>query len=396
MYKIKIYNKIAEPGLKLLEEHGFTLIKEEESADRSYQGIVLRSHALQASDLNEDLMVICRAGTGVNNVPISACNEKGIVVFNTPGINANAVVELVIASLIMASRNLPSAIDALKAVPKQNRNRLPELAEDMKKQFQGREILGKTLGVVGLGAIGTRICRLALSLGMRVIGYDPYLSIHNAWNMSEAVIQADDLEMLFEKSHYVTLHLPSNDSTRGLINEKIFSNMQKDLYLLNFSRHDIVNTDDLLLALAQKKLGYYVSDFANEKLLEFSNVLLLPHLGASTREAEENCAISACEKALNYLRYGSIINSVNFPDMALDLKRNVKMRIVILHDNIPQMISRISEIIGKEDLNIIDMLNRSKDDLACTLIDLESLPSADIVSKLSIESSIRLARSIEY
>jgi D-3-phosphoglycerate dehydrogenase len=374
MYKIRKHDKIAEVGLAHLK--GLTLSTDEKNPE----GIILRSYKLQASEFGEKLLAIGRAGAGVNNIPVPDATAKGIVVFNTPGANANAVKELVMASLLLSSRRIIDSANALRAIA--DRTDIDKKSEKMKAEYAGPEIAGKTLGVVGLGAIGVLVAQAAVGMEMNVIGYDPYLSIQNAWNIPREVKQALNVDSLVAECDYITIHVPLVDSTRGMFNETLFSRMKPGARLVNLARSEIVNIPDLIKAIEQEKVAAYTCDFPDERLLDNPKVITFPHLGASTPEAEDNCAVLACQEVRDYLEHGVIHNSVNFPNVHLERKPGCP-RIGLLHKNVPKMLATISEAIGTANINIADMMNASRGDVAYTLLDVENEPSQAVLESLS-------------
>ncbi|HMA99903.1 MAG TPA: 3-phosphoglycerate dehydrogenase family protein [Spirochaetota bacterium] len=376
MYKIKTYNKIARRGLDLFESKNFKVDDNESAPD----AIVLRSYKLQPADLPDNLIAIGRAGAGVNNIPVSECTKRGICVFNTPGANANAVKELVIAGLLLGSRKIVQGIQALEGV--EDKSDIAKAAEKIKKQFAGPEIKGKTIGIIGLGAIGVLVAEAASDLGMKVIGYDPYLSVENAWRIPNHVSQAADLDEMLPRLDYLSLHIPVVDTTRNFINTGLLSKMKDGVRIVNFARGGLVNADDLAEALNTGKAAAYVTDFADAKLMENKNVVCIPHLGASTPEAENNCATMACSQIKDYLLNGNIVNSVNFPDTSVGVKKEGESRLTIIHKNKPKMLGAFTDAIGDEDLNISDLSNNSRDETAYTLIDVNVEPSAVLIEKL--------------
>lgn len=365
MYKVKLYNNIAQKGLD-----EFTDLYEVADNLDDEDAIVVRSAKLHDLDYGKNLKAIARAGAGVNNIDIPACTERGIVVFNTPGANANAVKELVLAGLLLASRDIYHGIEWTKTQT-ENEN----LGKDMEKQkklYAGNELAGKTLGVVGLGAIGNKVANIALRLDMNVLGYDPYLSVDNAWAMSRWVQHQKDLKGLYANSDFVTLHLPETESTKGMINKEALDAMKDGVKLLNFSRGGLVNEDDLLEALDSGKVALYVTDFPSARLVRHPHVIGMPHLGASTEESEENCAVKAVKEVRDYLEQGNITNSVNIPCVKLDM--TTPFRVGVIHANSPKMLSKIAENLGKEGANIENMLNKSRNDIAYTVADMNTEP----------------------
>ena len=388
MYKYKIYNNIAKEGLDILNQN---MQEDQVNPDT----LLLRSQVLQESDFNSSLKCVGRAGAGTNNIPIAEATNKGVVVFNTPGANANAVKELVVCGMLLSSRGIlqgSSFAMTLKGLDGANLN---ASMESEKKNFKGSELKGKTLGIVGLGAIGSLLAQTANIMGMKIIGYDPYISVDAAWRLPKEVEKADTLEALLSNSDYISLHVPLLESTKDLISSKTLNIIKKGAKIKNLSRGGIVNNNDVIEALKSKQISRYVTDFPTPELIdrasENGDVILLPHLGASTKEAEVNCATMAAEQVSNFLANGTIINSVNFP--SIKLGRTDNFRMVIINKNEPGMIGKIADKIASSHLNITDMTNKSRDDIAINLIDLDQNPSEEIVKDIeSIEHvlSVRL------
>ncbi len=369
-YQVKPYSNIAKVGLEKLEGTQCSLNEDSVSPD----GILIRSTKLSKSDLNDDLKAISRAGAGVNNIPIDLCTERGVVVFNTPGANANAVKELVLAGLMLSSRNVYASIDFVNGLSHlKEMKSLEPFLEENKKSFKGSELAGSTLGVVGLGAIGSKVAKMGVALDMKVVGFDPALSVEAAWKLPSEVVPAKSMDYLFGASDYISIHIPALDSTKGLINESLFKKA-KDLSLLNFARHEVVNTNDVIKYLKKDNLKNFITDFPSPQLIKRANedkdVILLPHIGASTSQAEENCAVMAVNQIVDFLETGNIKNSVNFPDV--QLARTTINRIAITNKNVPTMIGQIATALGELNLNIADMTNVSKGEIAYNLIDIEN------------------------
>jgi len=374
MYRIDLLNKISKKGLNLFTE------KYEYRADISDpDGILVRSKEMKDMTLPSSLKAIARAGAGVNNIPIDKCSEKGIVVFNTPGANANGVKELVILGMLLAARRVTEGIAWAKGLVSEG-DKVPDLIEKGKSKFGGTELQGKTLGVVGLGAIGTMVANTAEALGMKVMGYDPFLSIEAAWKLSRTIKKAPSLERLLAESDYISLHVPQNKDTKGFINTDKFAIMKKGAVLLNFARGGLVDTPSLKKAVADGIVGCYVTDFPDEEVVKTDKVIPIPHLGASTDESEENCAIMAAMQLMDFLENGNIKNSVNFPECFLD--RSGKQRITVTNQNTPGMIEKITHLLADNKLNIADMINESKGNLAYNIIDLEDDINPDLVKKI--------------
>ena len=365
MYNILTLNAISPKGLDKLPGENFTVSGDIVNPD----GIIVRSADMHEYNFPDSLLCVARAGAGTNNIPLDKCAEKGIVVFNTPGANANAVKELVIAALLLASRKIVEASEWTKTLKGQPD--MDKLVESGKKKFAGPEITGKKLGVLGLGAIGVLVANAALALGMEVIGYDPYLSVQSAWHISGQVELAKSIEEVVSQSDYITIHTPLNDSTKGMVNAELLKKFKKGARLINIARGGLVDPVAVAEALDNGILAKYVADFAAEELLGKENVITLPHLGASTPESEENCAVMAAQELKEYIEYGNIKNSVNFPNC--EAPYTGKARVTIAHRNIPNMVGSITAIFAKENLNIDNMINKSRGDWAYTIIDFDSL-----------------------
>ncbi|HBC29847.1 MAG TPA: 3-phosphoglycerate dehydrogenase [Clostridiales bacterium] len=361
MYKIALFCNIPQVTKNLFPEDKYSLIKEVTS---EADGIIIRSLDINDMKFSKPLKAIARAGAGVNNIPVDRCSEEGIVVFNAPGANANAVCELTFLGLLMSSRRAIDGIDWTKKLE----SNVVETVEKGKSQFVGRELKGKTLGVIGLGDVGHLVANLGVKLGMEVIGHDPYISIKNALALSWDVQYTVDINDLYKRSDYITIHVPYNNETKNRINKDNIKLMKDGVVILNFARHGVINEDDLIEALENGKVGYHVSDLPNEKLLRAKNTLCIPHLGASTIEAEENCAEMAATQLTEYLENGNITNSVNFPDCSMDRYPGTD-RIVVLNKNIPNMIGKMTTALASYNVNIIGMVNKSKGDYACNIID---------------------------
>ncbi len=365
MFNIKTLNKISESGLKHFDHEKYTYGDEIENPD----AILVRSAKMHDMEFDSNLKAIGRAGAGVNNIPLDRCSEQGIVVFNTPGANANAVKELVVAGMLICSRRVIPAIEWAKTL-KGNGAEVGKMVEKGKSAFAGPEILGKSLGVIGLGAIGVGVANAAKSLGMEVYGYDPYLSVDAAWHLSRSIKHSKNLDEIFAKCDYITVHVPLTDETKYMINSKTIEGMKDGVRILNFARGELVNTTDIIAALGTGKVAAYVTDFTSDELLGVDGVIALPHLGASTPEAEDNCASMAASEIIDFLENGNIVNSVNMP--AVSCPRTGGARICVVHKNIPNIISQLSAIVSGKNVNIENMLNKSKKDHAYTLIDLDS------------------------
>jgi len=354
--------------------------------------IIVRSANMHDMEFSSNLKAIARAGAGVNNIPIEKCTEKGIVVFNTPGANANAVKELVIAGLLISSRKVINGIQWAQSL-KGNGSEVEKMVEKGKSQFEGPEIKGKRLGVIGLGAIGVMVANDALALGMDVIGFDPYISISAAWELSSHVHRASSLEELISTSDYITIHVPFMESTKNMINKDMFSIMKKGVRLLNFARGGLVNNKDLLEAIDNGTIACYVTDFPSDELLGIENIIAIPHLGASTPESEENCALMAAMQLRDFLEKGHIKNSVNFPDS--ELARSGDTRVLVAHDNVPNMFGQITSLIASYKINIGDMLSRHKNKIGYTILDIEGSIPEEAVKGLKAINGVRMVRVIE-
>ncbi len=378
-FKIKTLNGIAENGLEKFGAN-YDIDSQMENPD----AIVVRSASLHETDFPESLNSIARAGAGVNNIPIDRCTESGIVVFNTPGANANAVKELAVASLLLSSRKI---IDGVNWVRTLEGDDISKDVEKGKSQFVGPEIRGKRLGVIGLGAIGVMVANAAVNMDMKVYGYDPYISVEHAWGLSRSVKKADDLDKLFSKCDYITLHVPLTDQTKGILNKEVFERMKPGMRVLNLSRGGLVNDDDIIVALEKGYVSTYITDFPDAKLLNVPGVIPVPHLGASTPESEDNCAIMAVLQTKDFLENGNIKNSVNFPSCDLGI-RMAKHRLTIAHRNIPKMLGQISAVLSEQGVNIVNMINRSRAEYAYTMVDLESEITEENVKRIKDISGV--------
>lgn len=374
MFQLHCLNPISKVGLQNLTD-AYQMTENVNEA----QGILVRSASMHEMELPDSLLAVARAGAGVNNIPLDKCAEKGIVVFNTPGANANGVKELVIAGMLLAARDVVGGIEWVKTA-KDDEN-IAKTVEKEKKNFAGTEIQGKKLGVIGLGAIGVKVANAAISLGMDVYGYDPYLSVNAAWNLSRSVKHVFNVEDIYAECDYITIHVPLLDSTRGKINKEAIAKMKDRVVILNFARDLLANEEDVLEAIRSGKVRCYVSDFPNTTTAGQPGCIVLPHLGASTEESEDNCAIMAVEEMMDYLENGNIRNSVNYPacDMGVCNKAG---RVAIFHKNIANMITKFTAVFGEKGINISDMMNKSKGEVAYTLLDVEAAPTQDIVETL--------------
>ena len=389
MYTYKIFNNIAEDGINILQNNELRV--DEINPD----ALLIRSQVLKDEDLGNSLKCIGRAGAGTNNVPVQDATGKGIVVFNTPGANANAVKELVVCGMLLSSRGIIEGNAYSKTLSGQEASELNKSMEAQKKIFKGSELKGKTLGIVGLGAIGSLLAQTAEVMGMKIIGYDPHISVDAAWRLPQDVEKAESLEFLLANSDYISLHVPLIEATKDLISKDMLRHFKKGAKLINLSRGGIVNNTDIIEALNSKQISTFVTDFPTPELIDrssdFNDVILLPHLGASTKEAEVNCAVMAANQVANFLKNGVIINSVNFP--SIKLGRATENRLVIINKNEPGMIGRIADKIASSNLNITDMTNKSRDTIAINLIDLEDKPSEQLIDdilKIDHVLSVRL------
>ena len=387
MYKVLTYNKISVKGLERFPRDRYEVASEIGHPD----AIMLRSHPLAAETIGETVLAIGRAGAGVNNIPVDACNERGIVVFNAPGANANAVKELVLAGLLLSGRDI---LGGIRFVREQgaglSEDALHRLVEEGKKQFGGTELAGKTLGVVGLGAIGSLVAETGLMLGMQVLGLDPALSVEAAWRLSRDVERVENMQTLLSRCDYVSLHLPVLEATRNLINRELAQSFKPGAVLLNFSREKLVDTAALIDALDSGRLRRYISDFPMPELLGREDVVLTPHLGASTSEAEDNCAVMVADQLRDFLENGNIVNSVNFPQTVLE--RSGVCRLAISNRNVPKMLGQILSVLADRDHNVADMINKSRGEIAYNLIDIERAPQEDLVSVIEAIDGVISAR----
>ena len=363
MFKIKTYNKISKSGLEVFDDK-YTIGDEVENAD----GAIVRSAALHDTEFPATLKAIARAGAGTNNIPIERCSEQGIVVFNTPGANANAVKELVLAGLLLSSRRVISGIEWAKTL-KGNGAEVGKMVEKGKGAFTGPEIKGKSLGVIGLGAIGVMVANAANHLGMTVYGYDPYLSVKSAWNLNHNAVYINDINEIFAKCDYITIHVPLTDSTKDLVNADTIAKMKDGVRILNYSRAGLVNSDAVKAALESGKVAAYVTDFPTDEILDTDGVIAIPHLGASTPESEDNCASMAAKELIDYIENGNIVNSVNLPEVTMP--RSGENRVCVIHKNIPNMLTKITGLISDDGINIENLLNKSRGDYAYTMLDID-------------------------
>lgn len=366
MFKVKTYNAISEKGLSRFPADQYEVGPDLESAD----AFVLRSHKLHDEVLPEGLSAIARAGAGVNNIPVEKCSERGIVVFNTPGANANAVKELVITGMLMSCRDISAGIAFVRGLDEMEDGAMAKLLEAEKKRFAGSELQGKTLGVIGLGAIGALVANVAVELGMDVVGYDPAISIEAAWRLSRRVEKMESMEALLARADFVTLHVPAIDATHHLINKEKLAIMKPGSVLLNFAREQVVDAAAVVDALDSGRLRKHVTDFPNSAMAKRPDVIPMPHIGASTAEAEENCAMMAADQLMDFLENGNIRNSVNFP--ATTMARMGSARITFSNMNVPKVLGNVLSLLADSNINVVDMINRSRDDLAYNIIDVEA------------------------
>jgi len=387
MFVIRTYNAISPTGLARFDSTRYAVSSE--SANPS--GVLLRSYKLTREELPSTVVAVARAGAGTNNIPTSELTGKGIVVFNTPGANANAVKELICAGLMMSSRDIFGGLKFVDELGDQLVEELDPLLESEKKRFAGTEVYGKTLGIVGLGAIGSLVANMALDLGMRVVGYDPAISVEAAWRLSSRVEKMSSLDALLKESDYITLHVPAIDATKGMINSESISRMKPGVKLLNFARKEIVNADDIIAALDAGKVGSYVTDFPTLELIGHPKVLAMPHIGASTGEAEDNCAVMAADLLINFLENGNIKNSVNFPDTSM--ARGSEFRLTFSNSNVPNVLSTVLNQISATGANVIDLVNQSRNEIAYNIMDIDQPVTDELMDAISnLDGVIRVRR----
>ncbi len=387
MYKIRTFNSLAAKGLDRFPSTKYQVGPDLSSAN----ALMLRSQKLHDESIDESVIAVARAGAGVNNIPVQEYAQRGIVVFNTPGANANAVKELVAAAMLLGSRDIFGGMSYVQSLGDiEDSAQMHKLLEANKKRFAGSEITGMTLGVVGLGAIGAMVANMALELGMKVAGYDPAISIESAWRLSSRVQKVDSLQALVSVSDFISLHVPAIPQTLGLINKDILARCKPGTRLLNFARDEIVNLPAVINALDSGKLSAYISDFPHPELLGRKDALLLPHIGASTREAEENCAMMAAEQLMDFLENGNVRNSVNYPDT--QMARNGGFRITFCNENVPKVLGHVLTVLADHDLNVIDMVNLSRGDFAYSIIDVENQPAPGIMSAINGTEHVIRAR----
>ena len=379
MYRIRTLNNISDKGLSRFPGEVYELGEKTSDPD----AILVRSHKLNLDDVTPSLRAVGRAGAGVNNIPVAEYTDRGIVVFNTPGANANAVKELVMVGMLLSCRGIVPGIEYVSALGDQkNKSELNSQVEAGKKQFKGQELKGKTLGVLGLGAIGSMVADMALQMDMNVVGHDPALSVEAAWRLSSRVEKMDNMQQLFSRSDLVTLHVPVLDETRGMINKAALSQFRDGAVLLNFAREEIVDEQAITAALDSGKISQYISDFPAPGLVGKPGVILMPHLGASTEEAEENCAMMVVEQVRDFLENGNIRNSVNFPALSLERTEGC-YRIALANRNVPRILGSVLSILADQDINVVDMLNKSRDEVAYNLIDIETRPSPELAEEIN-------------
>ena len=386
MKNILCLNKIAAIGTNQLDRAEYNVGTDVQNPD----AILVRSAAMHDMAFGPELQAIGRAGAGVNNIPVDRCSKEGIVVFNTPGANANGVKELAVCALMLASRDVVGGVKWAESLV--GTEGVAKAVEDGKKKFAGVEIAGKTLGVIGLGAIGGMVANIAVRLGMKVVGCDPFLSVDAAWNINHNVVKAASYEEVFKVADYITLHVPSTPQTKGMINEASLAGMKDGIRIINLARADLVNSADIKAALASGKVASYVTDFPTEETVGVPGIVTIPHLGASTAESEDNCAVMAVQEIDEFLRYGNIKNSVNFPNVSMPMSGD--KRLCVFHANIPNMLSQITAVLGETGVNIENMINKSKGDNAYTMVDVTGDVAADAVAKLNAVEGIVKVRVI--
>ncbi len=387
MFKVKTLNKISPIGLQELPRTLYDISPDITEPD----AIIVRSYNMLDMELPPSLKVIARAGAGVNNIPLEKCSEKGIIVFNTPGANANGVKELALAGLLLSSRKVIEGVNWAKSLVGSGQD-VPPFIEKNKAQFEGPEIIGKKLGVIGLGAIGVLVANDASALGMNVIGFDPFITIEHAMNLSRTITRAQSIDQLLSDADYISIHVPLTAETKGMINQDKFNLMKKGARLLNFARGGLVNNKDLIAAMDAGIISVYVTDFPDEELLKNDKVIGIPHLGASTPESEDNCAVMAAQQLRGYLECGNLKNCVNFPDCEMPFSRS--NRLLIINKNIPRMVGQITAIISDRNINITDMLNRNLDNYAYNIIDVEGMLDDNDIKKIKAIEGVIMVRTI--
>lgn len=383
MFNIKLLNKIAKVGTDNFDTGLYNVGENIEAPD----AVMVRSADMHSAELNPELLAIARAGAGVNNIPIDKCAESGVVVFNTPGANANGVKELAIAALLLASRNIVGGIEWVKSL--KGETGIAALIEKGKSKYAGCELAGKSLGVIGLGAIGGMVANTANSLGMTVTGCDPYITVEAAWSLSRAIKKAAAYDDIYANSDYITLHVPATAETKGMICEKTIAKMKDGVRIINLSRADLVNSADLIAAVKSGKIASYVTDFATDDIIGVENITVIPHLGASTVESEDNCAVMAARELIEYLENGNIKNSVNFPNASMP--HDGDARICVMHRNKTGILSNISSAVASEGINIENMINRSRGDYAYTIVEITGTIPQSVIDRVNaVEDIIRV------
>lgn len=389
MYKVRTYNQISSKGLDRFNRENYEIASEFSEPD----AFMLRSQKLHDEDVPSSVLAVARAGAGVNNIPVGEYTQKGIVVFNTPGANANAVKELMASALFMSSRDIFGGMTYVQGLTEiKDGAEMSKLLEKQKKQFAGCEVAGKTLGVIGLGAIGSMVANMALELGMKVVGFDSAISVDAAWRLSSDVEKMDNLQSLLARADFITLHVPAIDATRHMINDEALKCMKSSAILLNFAREEVVDATAVQRALENGGLGKYVTDFPTPELLGRKDVLLMPHIGASTEEAEENCAVMAADQLMDYLENGNIRNSVNFP--VTKMPRNGGYRITFCNENVPKVLGNVLSLLADRSINVIDMVNKSREDIAYSIVDVESEPTAELLEEIQGVEGIIVVRAV--
>lgn len=386
MYRYHCLNPISEVGLETFTEE-YVPVSEPEKAD----AILVRSTNMKEMEFAKELKAIARAGAGVNNIPLEKCAEEGIVVFNTPGANANGVKELVLAGMLLASRDIIGGINWVQE--NEEDGNIAKDAEKAKKSFAGCELEGKKLGVIGLGAIGVLVANAATHLGMEVYGYDPYISVDSAWRLSRGIRHAKTVDEIYKDCDYITIHVPATDTTKGMIDQDALSLMKKGVVVLNFARNVLVEEEAMVDALVSGHVKHYVTDFPTPQIVGVKGAIVIPHLGASTEESEDNCAVMAASQIKNYLENGNIKNSVNYPDCDMGLRGN-NTRILLLHHNVPNMIGQFTKILADDNMNIADLTNKSKGKYAYTMIDIDSAVSENVIKDLGTVKEVLRIRVI--
>lgn len=387
MYKYLCLNAISNVGLEKFTEN-YVPVSDAKNSD----AILVRSASLHDLEFGKQLKAIARAGAGVNNIPVDRCTQEGIVVFNTPGANANGVKELVIAGMLLASRDILGGINWVQE--NEEDGEIAKAAEKAKKAFTGCELEGKKLGVIGLGAIGVLVANAATHLGMEVYGYDPYVSVDSAWRLSRSIHHAQTEDEIYRECDYITIHVPATDHTKGMIGKDSIGLMKEGVVVLNFARDILVNEEDMIDSLVTGKVKHYVTDFPTPRMAGVKGAIVIPHLGASTEESEDNCAVMAVKQLRNYLENGNIKNSVNFPDCDMG-HRGDNTRIVLLHQNIPNMLGQFTSVLARDNMNIADLVNKSKKDYAYTMIDIDSDVPESVPNDLLCIKGVKRVRVIE-